>query len=1110
MRGENDLTVALQDIVRANNDLGNCIAGKDEAKIMLAWDKLQIFCAAIINQNAKKLLTYNGTTVVHIRAMSKRKTKVIKERLTGKKGRLRGNLSGKRVDQAGRSVVGPDASHDIFQLGVPASIMRTLTFPEHVNALNKEILGAAVVRGAGAKEGALTVRMPEGAGESVLHVSLLDEQGRRSLAAQLKPGWTVERHLKDGDWVLFNRQPSLHKASIMAFQAYETKSSQFKLPLPCTKPFNADFDGDEMNLHALQDYTALAEAQEIMAVPHQMVTPQSNAVIIALVQDGILGAFMMSRRDAFCTKERAMQLAMEINYCAQQKDYSEMPNFSAPPLSFVDTLGGGLPMPAIIKCPSGQQLWTGKQILSWTMPNALSLTKGINGAEAGKIEDIMEDGVVIVRLGQLLAGRLCKQTVGNSTGGLVQALWKELGPWAAAKFISDAQRVLMQWLKHDTICISIRDCLTSNEAEVDELSAEAMGKVDDIANSDVPAEVKEIRQTQLLQESLRIVGAKVLSGMDHNSGIATVVASGSKGNLMNIAQIAGLVGQQTINGSRIAFRAGPNGPRTLCNFFPGDNSPEARGFVASSYLMGLQPSEFFFHQQGGREGVVATAVSTADTGYNQRRMVKNQESEVVAYDLSVRVSSNLMVQQHYGGDDYDGTLVERVKLPMLDMTEKECAKSFLRASVPMREKHWFMRCRKMLCEIKDGIKIYGAERMAEVCMPVHFGRMLTSFKIGSGGQERCAAGEKPAQCFSLLKGLLKKILESHGTPCEGGDDVEDLLFLPRRNSIVHDDPSLQARLCLGLLCTSKRLENEYVLESEEKQICAKFFSLYAKALVNPGEGVGAVGSSSIGEPSTQMTLNIFHYSGIAEKNVTLTGLPRFKQIINAVDTYETSNMSIALTEAALGSREDDKKFKVRAFSSRLARTFLSQLVTSSRVLHCQNTFEEENEIKQDASSESLGMRLETLSYLTLNFANSSEPLKNQNKGSSSSSAAGGKAKKTSVISERVQTAIKGALSSSSSGATEEGIEEAAKKKKSRLSTYLAEYELSKDQIYSRYISLDEVGNALAALLGRDAQVTWSAKWSRDWMIWVRPPSFGGEHLDKAVTDAIHDALLEQS
>ena len=238
-------------------------------------------------------------------------------------------------------------------------------------------------------------------------------------------------------------------------------------------------------------------------------------------------------------------------------------------------------------------LWTGKQILSWALPSTMNLTKAVNGGDPKSLTDVLDDKVVTVRRGELLAGRLCKQTVGASSGGIIQELWKRRGPWAAAKFVSDAQRLLMLWLRQDSVCISIRDCLTPCEALVDDITSKAMGKVESLHMSDVPAAVKEVRQSQLLQETLRTVGAAVLDHMDHSSGIATVVASGSKGNLMNIAQIAGLVGQQTINGARIAFRKGPRGPRTLASFAPGDNSPEARGFVASSYMMGLQPAEFF-------------------------------------------------------------------------------------------------------------------------------------------------------------------------------------------------------------------------------------------------------------------------------------------------------------------------------------------------------------------------------------------------------------------------------------------------------------------------------------------------------------------------------------
>ena len=1059
MRGENDLTAALQDMVRANNELAACLALEDHEKSQVAWDKLQIFAAAIINQNAKKLNTFNGTTVVHARAMGKRKTKVIKDRLTGKKGRLRGNLSGKRVDQAGRTVVGPDASHDIYELGVPSSIMRVLTFPEHVNDLNKKELAAAIIRGAGAQRGALTVRQSvENADEKVLHISLLDLEGRKVLAASLKPGWTVERHLRDGDWVLFNRQPSLHKASIMAFQAYETRGLQFKLPLPCTKPFNADFDGDEMNIHALQDYTAIAEAQEIMSVPHQMVTPQNNSVIIALVQDSIVGAYMMSRKDAFANRDQAMQLAMCIHHSTEDPAYEDMPGRSI--TSFIDDLKG-FPTPAILKGYKHGKvtppMWTGKQILSWALPKKLSLVKAVNGGDPQSVEDIWDEKVVIVRKGEILSGRLCKQTVGNSSGGIVQALWKQIGPWPAAKFVSDAQRILMDWLRSDTICISIRDCLTPCESQVDEITAEAMGKADALGSADIPAAIRELRQTQILQETLRNVGAAVLETMDTSSGIATVVASGSKGNLMNIAQIAGLVGQQTINGSRIAFRRGPSGLRTLANFSPGDNSPEARGFVASSYMMGLQPSEFFFHQQAGREGVVATAVSTADTGYNQRRMVKNQESEVVGYDLSVRVSSNLIVQQHYGGDDYDGTMVERIRLSVLDMpTEKAMDQLTSRATSP-QERAWIKKSHGALLSILKSV--YGGESSKDICMPCNFSRILSSIKVGASDSN----GQQIAKPSRVLRNLLLAVFDCHGSTAPPNASIDELIFWNSRDWRKEDDTSMRARLCLALQCTSVSLKHENLMENEEEMLVSTFRRLYLRGIVNPGEGVGAVGSSSIGEPSTQMTLNIFHYSGIAEKNVTLTGLPRFKQIINAVDTYETSNMRIRFHLDALGSSTDVHKYNVRALSSRLVRTALSQIVSSSRV--------------EESNTRTLAMLMDNLTAKT--------SLLN-----------------TGVDSGRSSKAIDARITSVIGVPKRSNV--------SRLSNYVAVYVLNKSAMLSRHLSVDDIGAALAGFLGSEALVTWSAKWENGWLILVRPPTWGDPSHDKVVTEAVHDALMEQA
>lgn len=241
VRSENDLTSALQDIVRANSELES--VGLVPKAYELAYDKLQIMVSGMVNHAIKRSAAQQGLLPL-VTATSKRKVIDLRARLNGKKARVRGNLNGKRVDQSGRTVISGDSSHDIDELGVPSAMMNKLTFPDTVTTLNMAKLGACVVRGAYKDHGALSVRPPGHSMDHVIWLPILDREARIDLAAQLRPGWIVERHLVDGDWVLFNRQPSLWKASMMAFRCYRVTGLTCRLPLPVTRAFNADFDGE--------------------------------------------------------------------------------------------------------------------------------------------------------------------------------------------------------------------------------------------------------------------------------------------------------------------------------------------------------------------------------------------------------------------------------------------------------------------------------------------------------------------------------------------------------------------------------------------------------------------------------------------------------------------------------------------------------------------------------------------------------------------------------------------------------------------------------------------------------------------------------------------------
>jgi len=898
VRSENDLTSALQDVVRTNIEfmallgpeespegLGNeARNGEDfQTNYETCYDKLQVMVSGIINYAIKRTAAQQGLLPL-VAATSKRKVIDLKIRLNGKKARVRGNLNGKRVDQSGRTVISGDSSHDIDELGVPSVMMNKLTFPETVTTINRAYLAGCIVQGAYKNNGALAVRPPNHSTDNVIWLPMLDLEARIDLASQLRPGWTVERHLINGDWVLFNRQPSLWKASMMAFRCYRVEGLTARLPLPVTRAFNADFDGDEMNIHALQGYEAITEAQELMSVSQQIVTPQSNSIIIGLVQDSLVGAWRLTAQDCFFTREEAIDLLCCLKY--------KVPGLGSTDSEYRDTglnldqnIFFQLQEPAVLR---PKALWTGKQLVSHIIPNTVSIIK-----QTRCLNDLLDPPGLCIKNGQMLAGRLNKSYLGAASTGLVHAIWRLYGPGGSHKFISDAQRLFVKHLQHDGPTQSIIDCLIHSDTSVREILSKHLGRSDSILGLNLPEEIKEAKSSAILQETLRTVGSHVLSSVRQESALANCVNSGSKGNVMNIAQISGCVGQQTIYGRRVPLRPTRLGPRTLIYYSPGDLRAEARGFVSNSYMSGLSPAEFFEHQMAGREGIVATAVNTSESGYNQRRMIKGQESQCVSYDGTVRVSSNIIIQSIYGGDDLDGSRLERIHLPWI--FEAKFGANLGAFTTP-QSAQLIQRALKHVQRVC--IWNAGLYKEKEFLFP-------------------CAVALDP-----IVRQFCEENLIAGGANCGpngGANGGANILVLYRRVMALHARHHSSKRALMTTSVAVLVLQAAFWIQNHGPLCPASIESLvkhYASALVAPGEGVGALGASSIGEPSMQKTLNTFHYTGIADKNVTITGLPRFKQLINGVDTYETANMT-----AKLRTFQDTKE------ALQISKVLLSDLMT---------------------------------------------------------------------------------------------------------------------------------------------------------------------------------------
>jgi len=537
--------------------------------------------------------------------------KSISERLRGKQGRIRGSLMGKRCNYTARTVITGDAMMDMRDVGVPKQVAETLTVVEHVNRFNYDTIREMVskqdprIRYVINKDG---VRF--------------DQRTVRG-QADVQVGWSVERQLRDGDLVLFNRQPSLHKMSIMCHRAKIMTGKTFRLNLTCTTPYNADFDGDEMNLHALQTFSSRADAQELMSVAKNIVSPQSNRPVMGIVQDSLLSSYMMTAPDVFLDRAEMCDICMWVE-------------------------GGTLPPPAIVH---PRQLWTGRQCMSMLFPPDMR----------------WRSGDVEIRDGQLVSGQLGKKYLGRGHGSIIHMLYNDYGPERTVQFINELQRINHVWFSTQGFSIGIGDMRIS-DSTAKRVRQECATIDTDVARLYKEHENPEALINQTLNQTRDSMGLIAQNDMSKDNCLGLMVKSGSKGSMVNIMQITACVGQQNCSGKRM--QATLKG-RTLPMFRPGDMSARSKGFVKHSYIDGLTPDEYWHHTVGGREGLIDTAVKTSTTGYIQRRLVKSLESLHVANDKSVRDSQQRIMQFEYGEDGLDSMRHEMVKFPFEDVESSE-------------------------------------------------------------------------------------------------------------------------------------------------------------------------------------------------------------------------------------------------------------------------------------------------------------------------------------------------------------------------------------------------------------------------------------------------------
>ncbi len=628
VRAEDDLTHKLVDIVRINERLKeNLEMGAPHLVIEDIWDLLQYHVTTYLDNEAPG--------IPPAKHRSGRPLRTLAQRLKGKEGRFRGHLSGKRVDFSARTVISPDPNISINEVGVPIDIAKTLTVPERVTPWNVDELRKYVINGPDKWPGANYVIRPDGR-----RIDLRFVKDRKALAETLSPGYIVERHLIDGDIVLFNRQPSLHRMSIMGHIVKVLPGKTFRLNLLVCPPYNADFDGDEMNLHVPQGEEARAEARLLMLVQKHILSPRYGGPIIGGLQDYISGAYLLTAKFSLLTRKEVVELLATTGY------------------------KGPLPEPAIF---SPREYWTGKQLISLFFPEDFNY-HGKTNISVGELrcdnEDCFTDSYVVIKKGVLLEGVLDKKSIGaQQPGSMLHRLVKEYGEDFAREFLDKAFKMFLRFSEKYGFTMSYDDVVIPEEAEkeIEKVLKDAEEKVRELIDKYNRGELEPL-PGKTLEETLELRIIEVLSEARDKSGeIASqylsplnnafiMALTGARGNILNLTQMSAVLGQQSIRGERI--KRGYK-DRTLPHFKPGDKGPAARGFVYSSFRRGLKPTELFFHAAGGREGLVDTAVRTSQSGYMQRRLINALQDLRVEYDGVVRSAYGGIVQFIYGEDGVD-------------------------------------------------------------------------------------------------------------------------------------------------------------------------------------------------------------------------------------------------------------------------------------------------------------------------------------------------------------------------------------------------------------------------------------------------------------------------
>jgi DNA-directed RNA polymerase II subunit RPB1 len=874
-RCEDDLTHKLCDIVKTNNMLKQKIEKNATKEQMEYW-------AILLQYHISTFVDNQLPGVAPAKQRTGRPLRSLTERLKSKEGRIRGNLMGKRVDFSARSVITPDPGISIDELGVPIKIAMNITFPEVVNLYNRKKMLQLIQNGPDVYPGAKYIRKHK---ENYRTIRLKNID---TTMIELLNGDIVDRHLQNGDYVLFNRQPSLHKMSMMAHKVRVMPYDTFRLNVCVTPSYNADYDGDEMNMHVPQSLQTENELIQLAAVPTQIISPRDAKPIISIVQDIALGVYRITHDHVMLSQKHFFNILCNTSKFSGTFESSKF------------------------KDEYGTPRWSGKQLISTIIPPNVNIKVGNKSFDPADKEYPYDDkNYVRIENGNLNQGILDKKIYQDMTNGLIHTVYNENGPTECINVFDNTQKMICDWLVYDGFSVGISDLL------IDDTTSDRLKEVTSNLKTDVYSEIRKIHQGEfennsiktnadafedivnnLLNEATQKIGKIGMDNIDDDNRMLNMIKSGSKGNTINLVQMVGCLGQQSVEGKRINFGFEN---RTLPHFTKYDDGPESRGFVESSFVKGLTPQEFFFHAMGGREGLIDTAVKTSETGYIQRKLVKAMEDCKINFDMSVRNASGNIIQFLYGEDGMNSIKLENHKICYIDYDVKKMEKEYLITHGDMLEnlldkmttaefygtKDWSEKMYvyyHMVCRDKEYFveKMFKGKMESKVVYPIAFQRLIT-------------------YVVSVYD------LANVKTP----SDLNPLYVLKTIEKLKEDlnvNRAKDGKKLLGMLLrcflNPKALIMKYNMTKDAfDYIVQKIKIKFYDAIAPPSEMVGVVAAQSIGEPCTQLTLNTFHLSGVASASKAVRGVPRIKELLSVSKNMKAPSCIIYMKKELSGEFE---------------------------------------------------------------------------------------------------------------------------------------------------------------------------------------------------------------